>query len=197
MENYALILVHGRGASGESMRALAQHLNLPNAQVVTPEAPSGSWYPESFLAPVENNQPELDSALQIIDEQVKELNKSGFANSNILFCGFSQGACLVLEYTNRHAERYAGIIAFTGGLIGEALVPERYTGDFGQTPILITTSDPDFHVPLTRVKESVSQIEALNGNVQLNVFPRKPHNISIEEVKLANELIARSLYPES
>lgn len=197
MEKYALILVHGRGASGDSMRTLAQHLNLPDAEIVTPEAPSGSWYPESFLAPIENNQPELDSALHIIDVQVKDLNQAGFKNNNILFCGFSQGACLVLEYTSRHADRYAGIVAFTGGLIGEALVQERYTGNFGQTPILITTSDPDFHVPLARVKDSVSQIESLNGKVQLAVFPRKPHNISMEEIKLANELIDKSLNGES
>jgi phospholipase/carboxylesterase len=190
MKNYALILVHGRGASADGMRSLASHLNLPAATIVAPQAPGGSWYPESFLAPVEDNQPELNSALLLIDEEVQQLNQAGFPNNSILFCGFSQGACLVLEYTSRHADRYAGIFAFTGGLIGATLVPENYKGDFGQTPILITTSDPDFHVPLARVKESVSLIESLNGKVTLSVYPRKSHNISNEEIKLANVFIA-------
>jgi phospholipase/carboxylesterase len=190
---YALILIHGRGASGNGMLSLASHLNLQAATVVAPQAPGDSWYPESFLAPIEDNQPELDRALNIIDEQVKSLNEKGFANSSILFCGFSQGACLTLEYTSRHADRYAGIIAFTGGLIGPSLIPERYKGNFKQTPVLITTSDPDFHVPLARVKESRNQIEYLNGTVTLVAFPRKPHSISNEEIKLANELIVDPL----
>jgi phospholipase/carboxylesterase len=186
---YALIMIHGRGASAESILSLAPHFKLTNTAIFAPQAPLGSWYPQSFMAPVENNQPDLDNGLKTIEELLSNINSSGIDNSRIVFCGFSQGACLLLEYTSRHAAQYAGIIAFTGGLIGKEFNMANYKGDFKQTPVLLTTSDPDAHVPLQRVKESGRIIEAMQGKVSLHAYPGKQHNITTEEINLANETV--------
>lgn len=187
---HALIIIHGRGASAEGILPLSDELNLPEATaVLAPRADHNSWYPASFIAPVEVNQPSLDSAITLINELVTHVVASGIPKSNIYFLGFSQGACLALEYVCRNASRYAGVVAFTGGLIGEVLQLENYRGDFEQTPVLISTSNPDHHVPLKRVKESGSQLEAMNARVTVVGYPGKPHNITAEEIELAVNVI--------
>lgn len=185
----AIIMLHGRGASAESIIGLADQLNLSDAAIFAPQATNHSWYPYSFLAPVEENQPALDSALEVIDDLVKDIQSGGIAQDKIYFLGFSQGACLALEYATRHAATYGGIIAFTGGLIGEQLNLDNYTGDFGHTPIFITTGNPDPHVPLTRVEESVAILEKLNAAVSLQVYNGRPHTIQFQEIELANKLV--------
>lgn len=185
----AIIMLHGRGANAESIISLAHHLSLGDAAILAPQATNHSWYPYSFLAPVEQNQPALDSALQLIGELVKEITAAGIPLNQIYFLGFSQGACLALEYATRHAAGYGGIIAFTGGLIGEQLNPNNYQGDFTGTPVLITTGNPDPHVPLTRVEESVAVLEKLNAKVTLKVYNGRAHTIQKQEIDLANELV--------
>ncbi|HEY1009686.1 MAG: alpha/beta hydrolase [Daejeonella sp.] len=185
----AIIMLHGRGANAESIISLAHHLSLGDAAILAPQATNHSWYPYSFLAPVEQNQPALDSALQLIGELVKEITAAGIPLNQIYFLGFSQGACLALEYATRHAAGYGGIIAFTGGLIGEQLNPNNYQGDFTGTPVLITTGNPDPHVPLTRVEESVAVTEKLNAKVTLKVYNGRAHTIQKQEIDLANELV--------
>jgi len=143
---YAMVMIHGRGASAESIIPLAQYLNIKDVAIFAPQATKHSWYPTSFIEPVELNQPALDSALEMISGLVDDIVKAGIPAEQIYFLGFSQGACLCLEYVTRNAAKYAGVIAFTGGLIGKDLQMENYKGDFGQTEVLITTSDPDFHV---------------------------------------------------
>jgi phospholipase/carboxylesterase len=141
------------------------------------------------MAPVSNNQPALDSALAVIGELVEDIKQKGIAQENIYFLGFSQGACLTLEYVTRNAGRYGGIIAFTGGLIGEKLIHDNYKGDFNQTPIFITTGDPDPHVPVSRVNESVAIIQGLHANVTLEIYKTRPHTITGEELALANGIL--------
>ena len=184
----ALIMIHGRGASAESMVPLTRYLDLKDAAIFAPQANRHSWYPTSFIEPVEDNQPALDSALEQIGNLVLEIIAAGIPAEHIYFLGFSQGACLTLEYVSRNARKYAGVIAFTGGLIGQQLQPKNYTGDFGQTTVLITTSDPDAHVPLKRVKESASLMEGLNARMHVVVYPGKQHTITNEEIELANTL---------
>ena len=187
---HALILIHGRGADGAGMLSLANYFDLPaDTAVLAPQAESHSWYPQSFLAPVEANQPALGQALQVIKDLVADIVAAGIPNTEIYFLGFSQGACLTLEYVGRHATRYAGVIAFTGGLIGENLQIDNYKGDFDQTPILITTSNPDHHVPLKRVKESGGQLESMNASVTVVAYPGKSHSISDEEIELAGKVV--------
>ncbi len=182
-------MLHGRGANAESIISLTHHLSLGDAAILAPQATNHSWYPYSFLAPVEQNQPALDSALQLIGELVREITAAGISLNQIYFLGFSQGACLALEYATRHAAGYGGIIAFTGGLIGEQLNPNNYQGDFTGTPVLITTGNPDPHVPLTRVEESVAVLEKLNAKVTLKVYNGRTHTIQKQEIDLANELV--------
>src|ERR1700744_5209961 len=158
----ALIMLHGRGASANSIMSLSSRLTLPETAIIAPQATQHSWYPYSFMAPVENNEPALSSALVVIDEIVNDILKQGIAKKDIYFLGFSQGACLTLEYVARHGDVYGGVIAFTGGLIGEELNTKNYSGDFSGTPISITTGDPAPHVPLSRVEESVAQLKKMN-----------------------------------
>ena len=184
-----VIMVHGRGASPESIISLREHLKLDDAAILAPRARNNSWYPYSFMAPAEENQPALDSSLKLIQYLVTELLSEGIHPYQLYFLGFSQGACLILEYVARYAEAYGGVIAFTGGLIGEKLVPENYSGDFQSTPLLITTGDPDPHVPLSRVEESVDILKTLNADVHLKIYPGRTHTILMEEIELANQLI--------
>jgi phospholipase/carboxylesterase len=185
----AIIMLHGRGASASGIISLKDHLELDGFAIVAPQAAEYSWYPYSFMAPVEKNQPALDSALEVIDELVDDLKQKGITQENIYFLGFSQGACLTLEYTGRNAGRYGGIIAFTGGLIGEQLVMGNYKGDFNNTPVLITTGDPDLHVPVSRVNESVEILKELNADVTLKIYKGRQHTISGEELVLANAIL--------
>lgn len=185
----AIIMLHGRGASAASIITLKDHLQLDGYAIFAPQATEHSWYPYSFMAPVSNNQPALDSALQVIDELINDIKNHGIAQEHIYFLGFSQGACLTLEYISRNAGRYGGIIAFTGGLIGEKLIESNYKGDFNQTPVLITTGDPDPHVPVGRVNESVAIIKKLNASVTLEIYKSRPHTITGEELALANSIL--------
>ena len=187
---HALIMIHGRGASAESIVALAPHLKLPGqTAILAPRAAHQQWYPERFTAPEESNQPFLDQSLAQLSGLLANLVHLGIPTKEIYFLGFSQGACLALEFVARNAAPYGGVVAFTGGLIGEEMQVERYHGDFEQTPILISTSNPDHHVPLKRVKDSGCQLERMNAKVNVIAFPGKPHNITNEEIELANKLI--------
>jgi phospholipase/carboxylesterase len=141
------------------------------------------------MAPVSRNEPWLSSAVELINDIVGDLHLKGIKNENIYFTGFSQGACLTLEYVARNARRYGGIAAFTGGLIGENIDPARYSGDFKETPFFIGTSDPDPHVPLRRVDESVNILSSLNGRVTKKVYPNMGHTINMDEINMANRLV--------
>lgn len=185
----AIVMIHGRGGSAQDIVTLKEHLNLNEMAIFAPQASQRSWYPYSFMAPEAKNQPALDSALEVIDDLVKDIEKAGIPADSIYFLGFSQGACLTLEYLARNAKQYGGAVAFTGGLIGETLITEIYKGDFKETPILISTGNPDPHVPLTRVQESIGILENLNSTIYSQVFNGKQHSISLEEINLANQYI--------
>lgn len=184
----ALIMIHGRGASAESIIPLSSYLEKKDFAVFAPQANKHSWYPASFIEPIEVNQPALDSALEVISSLVGDIVAAGIPTEQIYFLGFSQGACLTLEYVTRNAVKYGGVIAFTGGLIGEDLQMENYKGDFEQTTVLITTGDPDAHVPLKRVKESAAIMENKNARIHMVAYPGKQHTITNEEIDLANSI---------
>jgi phospholipase/carboxylesterase len=185
----ALVMLHGRGGTADNIISLAGEFNIEDMAIVAPQASNHSWYPYSFMVPVAQNQPALDSALQIIGELVDDLIAKGIPAEHIYFAGFSQGACLTLEYVARNAKRFGGVIAFTGGLIGKELATENYKGDFNNTPMLITTGDPDPHVPLSRVEESAAILKNLNADVTVKVYKGRPHTITGDEIELANQLI--------
>ena len=186
-----LIMIHGRGGNARDMLGLASHLTLADYALIAPQATGFTWYPKSFMAKQEQNEPWLSSALDVLKEVVDEVAEQGIAAENIYFLGFSQGACLTLEFIARHAKKYGGVAAFTGGLIGDSMNRGNYSGSFLGTPIFIGTGNPDPHVPVERVKESASILEAMQAKVTLLVFEGRPHTISSEEIALANKLIFR------
>lgn len=185
----ALILLHGRGGSAADILSLATHLRVAGFALLAPQAPGNSWYPQSFMAPPAHNEPYLSAALASVAHAVATARQHGIALENLYFGGFSQGACLTLEYVARHATHYGGVVAFTGGLIGDRLYPEKYSGDFAGTPVFIGTSDPDFHVPVERVRASTALLKGLGAAVTEQVYPNMGHTITQEEIDLANSLI--------
>ncbi|GGE27886.1 alpha/beta hydrolase [Sphingobacterium cellulitidis] len=185
----ALIMIHGRGGSARDIMGLSEYLNVQDYLLIGPEADQNTWYPNSFIAPVSSNQPKLDIALELIQQAVDLAKSKGITTDNIYILGFSQGACLTLEYSTRNAMKYGGIIAFTGGLIGEELNLENYSGDFEGTKVFIGTSDPDFHVPVERVQESSKLMEKLGAVVNEKIYPNMGHTISQDEIQIVNETI--------
>ena len=185
----ALIMLHGRGANAEDILGLAGELNTKDFALVAPQATNFTWYPFSFLAPVSQNEPWLTSALDVINEIVVELNTAGIEDRNIYFAGFSQGACLTLEFVTRNARKWGGVAAFTGGLIGDKIYTENYKGDFSGTPVFIGTSDPDPHVPVDRVRATTKIMSAMNAEVVEKIYPNLGHTIARDEIFEANKLI--------
>ncbi|WP_099372187.1 alpha/beta hydrolase [Sphingobacterium sp. 1.A.5] len=185
----ALIMIHGRGGTASDIMGLAEYLNVGDYLLIGPEASQNTWYPNSFIAPISSNQPKLDQALELINQAVELAKEKGIQSENIYFLGFSQGACLTLEYTSRNAQKYGGIVAFTGGLIGEELTRGHYKGDFENTPVFIGTSDPDFHVPVERVQETTKLMRELGAQVEERIYPNMGHTITQEEIRIVNETI--------
>lgn len=192
-----LVMVHGRGANAADILSLTDHLRLPDFAVVAPEAPGHSWYPHSFLVPPERNEPYLSEALVMLEGIENHLTARPTGRwhavpGDIYWLGFSQGACLVLEYTARHAQRYGGVLAMSGGLIGDQLAPDRYQGDFEQTPIFLGCSDRDPHIPLQRVRASTQLLREMGAAVTEKIYPDMPHTINQDEIDFANQLLNRS-----
>jgi phospholipase/carboxylesterase len=190
--NKALIMVHGRGGSASDILTLAQHLEVDDYALLAPQANQNTWYPYSFLALPSDNEPSLSAALATLAETVKEVEEAGIAKENIYFLGFSQGACLTLEYVTRNAAKYGGVVAFTGGLIGDKIYEDNYKGDFNNTPIFIGTSDPDPHVPVDRVLSTTAVLRKMNASVLEKIFPIMGHTISGEEIRLADQWVFAS-----
>jgi phospholipase/carboxylesterase len=184
-----LILIHGRGATAEDILGLSQELNVKDFALLAPQATNYTWYPYSFISPVEQNEPWLSSAIQLLNDLVSDIRKAGITDENIYFAGFSQGACLTLEFVTRNAKRWGGVAAFTGGLIGDKIYSENYQGDFGGTPVFIGSSDPDPHVPAERVRASATIMKTMNADVTEKIYPNMGHTIITDEIELVNKLI--------
>jgi phospholipase/carboxylesterase len=185
----AVIMLHGRGASAADILSLSQYLVLDDCALVAPQATNSTWYPYSFMAPVAANEPWLSSALHVIDEIVADIVRGGISKDHIYFVGFSQGACLTLEYVTRNAAKYGGVVAFTGGLIGDQIYTQHYTGDFNHTPVFIGTSNPDPHVPVARVHASTNILKNMNADVTEKVYDNMGHTINQDEFDKVNALI--------
>lgn len=184
-----LIMVHGRGASADDILTIAGYLNTNDFTLLAPQATNHTWYPYSFMAPVASNEPWLSSALSLLKEITGDLEKKGIRSEDMFFLGFSQGACLTLEFAARNAKKYGGVAAFTGGLIGDTIKTENYNGDFAGTPVFIGTSDPDPHVPVQRVNESAAVLEKMNASVTKKIYKHMGHTISQDEINEVNEKI--------
>lgn len=187
--NKALIMIHGRGGTAEDILGLSAHLNTEDFALLAPQATHHTWYPHSFMAPTESNEPGLSSALDTVKATVKMVEDAGIASENTYFFGFSQGACLSLEFLARNAKRYGGAAAIIGGLIGEKINQQPYQGDFDSTPIYLGTSNPDFHVPLERVQETETILSQMNAKVTLQAFENIGHTIHPKQIDWMNRFI--------
>lgn len=192
----AVVMVHGRGADAESMLSLAEVFAQPDLAYLAPQAASQSWYPHSFLAPIARNEPFLSSALGVLDELLDQLAGASFAPERVVLLGFSQGACLALEYAARRARRYGGLVGLSGGLIGPDGTPRDYAGDLRGTSAFLGCSDVDPHIPLARVHETTRVLGRLGGSVAERIYPGMGHGINDDEVKHIRGLLARFADPE-
>lgn len=186
----AVLMLHGRGASAISILTLADELgHPPGFAYLAPQAAGHTWYPYSFLAPIEANEPWLSSALAAVDATMQTLEEAGLPPERVVLLGFSQGACLALEYAARHARKYGGLVAFSGGLIGPDGTPREYTGSLDGTPVFLGCSDIDPHIPLARVHGSAEVLERLGGEVTKQIYPGMGHTLNQDEIDATREML--------
>jgi predicted esterase len=178
----AVIMIHGRGAGAADIIGLAEIIDRPALAYLAPEAMRRVWYPNPFMMPVADNQPWLTSAIGVIDRLIAEVGAAGVPPERVALLGFSQGACLSLEYAARNPRRYGAVLALSGGLIGERIVAGDYAGSLAGTPVLFGCSDVDPFIPLDRVVESAAVMKALGGAVTERIYPGAPHTIVPDEI---------------
>ena len=188
-----VLLIHGRHASAEVILPLADRLALPGVCFLAPSAETGSWYPGLFMGPIAANEPFLSQSLDRLHDILHAVNELGFdVGEEIVLAGFSQGACLVLEYAARHPRRYAGVLGFTGGLIGPDPMHREERGRFDGTPVFIGCSDIDAHIPLGRVQESTAVFRRMGATVDERIYPRMGHTVNRDELEAVNALLSRT-----
>jgi predicted esterase len=177
----AMVLLHGRGASAADILTLVPELDEGGFAYLAPQAEGGSWYPFSFLAPLDQNEPYLTWSLEAIGALLAQIGQHIPPERTILL-GFSQGACLALEFAARHARRYGGVVGLSGGLIGPDGTPRTYSGALGGTPVFLGCSDVDPHIPAARVRESAEVLRRLGGVVTARLYPSMNHTINQDEI---------------
>ena len=185
-----MILVHGRGASAEDILSLAAELKLKDVAYLAPQAAGSTWYPNSFLSPIQSNEPGITSGLGVIARLIDHLGQQGVGRERIALLGFSQGGCLSLEYAARHAQRYAGVFGLSGGLIGPPGTPRDYTGSFDGTPVFLGCSDVDPHIPLQRVQESAEVFRRMGASVDERIYRRMGHTVNMDEIEAVRGILA-------
>lgn len=186
----AMILVHGRGATAPSILTLAQEVDRPGFAYLAPQAANNTWYPQSFLAPMEHNEPHLSSALRNLDNVVHRVLDAGLAAQRLILLGFSQGACLALEYAARNPRRYGALVGLSGGLIGPPGTPREYDGSLEGTPVFLGCSDIDPHIPAERVEESASVLGGMGAEVTMRLYQGMGHTVNEDEINFVRQLMA-------
>ncbi len=185
-----MILLHGRGASAEDILALSHELQLDDIAYLAPQAAGRTWYPYSFLAPMAQNEPGITSALGVISRLIEGARADGVDSRRIAILGFSQGACLTLEYAARHATRYAGVFGLSGGLIGPPGTARDYAGALDETPVFLGCSDVDAHIPLARVRESADVFRRMRANVDERIYEGMGHTVNKDEIDAVKAILA-------
>ncbi len=186
-----MIMVHGRGGSARDILSLSSHIQDKNFAFIAPEAQGNTWYPHSFLRPLEENEPYLSSALGVLTSLRARLQSDyNFKLPQIYWLGFSQGACLILEFVARNASEYGGVFGLSGGLIGPPNTLRNYEGSLDNTPVFLGCSDQDPHIPKESVLESEHVFRRMSANVTATLYPNFPHSINEDELNVVNLLIA-------
>jgi predicted esterase len=186
----ALILVHGRGATAESMLPLAEAFGRDDIAYVAPQAEASTWYPYTFLAPLQANEPWLSSALDLLTGLIGRLGEKGFGAESIGLLGFSQGACLSTEFVARNTRRYGLVAGLSGGLIGPPGLIRDYRGSLAGTPIFLGCSDIDAHIPLERVEETAEVLSGLGAAVDKRIYPGMGHTVNEDEIAAVRGMLA-------
>lgn len=189
----AMILVHGRGATAEDILALAEEFHQPDVAYLAPQAAGNTWYPQTFLAPLSSNEPKLSSALAVIAGLLERIAAAGIPPERTLLLGFSQGACLSLEFAARNARRYGGVAGLSGGLIGPDGTPRDYPGSLDGTPIFLGCSDVDAHIPKARVQHSTEVLRRLGGVLTERLYPGMGHTVNRDEIDRVTAMVAAVL----
>lgn len=185
----AMILIHGRGASAPSILELANELYHPEMAYLAPQAANSTWYPYSFLSPIPQNEPGISSGLEVIADLLATIEAAGIPRHKIIIAGFSQGACLSSEYVARNPDRYGGLLAFSGGVIGPPEMERQDSGDLQGTPVFLGCSNVDMHIPVERVDETAEIFVRLNGRVNKQIYPNMPHTIIQDEINQALKIV--------
>jgi len=186
----ALVMVHGRGASAESILDLAIELNQSDWAYLAPQAAGNTWYPNSFLVPLASNEPGLSSGLAALTNVLAHVAQAGIPQERTMLLGFSQGACLALEFVARNARSYGGVAGLSGGLIGPDGTPRDYPGSLAGTPVFLGCSDVDFHVPKERVQLTAEVLLRLGGKVTMRLYPGMGHTVNQDEIDFVRGMMA-------
>lgn len=185
-----MVMVHGRNATAESILSLVQAIDTPGFVYLAPQAAGNTWYPNSFLAPIKSNEPGITSGLAAINDLLKRIVDAGIPLERTMLLGFSQGACLALEYAARHARRYGGVVGLSGGLIGPDDTPRDYQGSFDRTRVFLGCSDVDSHIPAQRVRETAGVFRAMRATVTMTLYPGMEHIVNEDEVAMVLDMMA-------
>jgi predicted esterase len=187
----AMLMLHGRGSNADNILSLAAEFQRPGWTYIAPQATGNTWYPFPFLAPIEQNEPYLTSALQLIQSLLLRLADAGILPKQTVLLGFSQGACLATEFAARHAQHYGGVIGLSGGLIGPLGTPRNYPGEFAGTPVFLGCSDRDPHIPLERVHETEAVFTAMGASAVARIYPGMAHTVNADELAYVSDLLDR------
>ncbi len=187
----AMIMVHGRGATAESILTLVPAFDMDGFAFLAPQAFGNTWYPKSFLAPLQSNEPGLSSGLLAIGSVMAAVRAAGISNEQIILLGFSQGACLAIEYSARNPKTYGGIACLSGGLIGPDGTPRNYPGNLGNTPVFLGCSDVDPHVPALRVRESAAVMTEMGASVTMRLYAGMGHLVNDDEIAAVRDMMAK------
>jgi predicted esterase len=185
----AMILLHGRGATAANILGLARQFGRPEIAYLAPQAADNTWYPYSFLAPLEQNEPGLSSALRVVAGLLEQIARHDIPPERTILAGFSQGACLALEFAARNARRYGALIGLSGGLIGPPGTPRDYPGSLDNTPVFLGCGDMDSHIPRTRVEETTQVLHRLQAQVTERIYPGMGHAINEDELAFIQQLL--------
>jgi predicted esterase len=189
----AMVMVHGRGASADSILTLAPALAMDGVAFVAPQAAGGTWYPYGFMSPIAQNEPGITSGMRAIGRVLDQVAAAGIPPERTLLLGFSQGACLATEFAARHARRYGGVAGLSGGLIGPDGTPRDYRGSLDGTPVFLGCSDVDGHIPAARVRESAEVLRRLGGEVTMRLYPGMGHLVNEDEIEAVRTMLAAAL----
>ena len=184
----AMILVHGRGATAQDIMTIAAEVIRPGFAYLAPQAAGNAWYPNPFTAPLESNEPYLSSALDVVETLLARVEET-IPAARVILLGFSQGACLTLEFAARHARRYGGVVGLSGGLIGPDGTPRDYAGDFGATPVFLGCSDVDPHIRKDRVIEAADVFTRLGARATMRLYPGMGHTVNQDEIDAVREVV--------